>query len=256
MKYILRVAKQENIQINVIGNGTNLIVTDKGIRGIVIKLDFKEEKMINETTFEVGAGISIIKLAKDACDRCLTGLEFASGIPGTLGGAIKMNAGAYGGEMKDVIYSTTYIDESLNIRTISQKEHKFAYRNSIFNEKRDWIILSSVIKLKNGNAEEIQSKIEENRKLRNDKQPLNYPSAGSIFKRGSGYLAAKLVDEAGLKGYSIGGATVSEKHAGFIVNKGNATATDVLTLIKYVQDKVYKKFNVKLELEVKILGEV
>lgn len=255
LQFILNIAKQDNIQVNVIGNGTNLLVTDKGIRGIVIKLDFKEEKLLDEFTFEVGAGIPIIKLAKDALDKSLTGLEFASGIPGTVGGAIKMNAGAYGGEVKDIVYSTTYLDENFKIQTINNKEHKFSYRKSIFTEKENWIIISSVIKLKKGNREEIQTKVNQNRELRCKNQPLNLPNSGSIFKRGEDYIPAKLIDEAGLKGYSIGGASVSEKHAGFIVNTGNATATDILELIEHVKYTVYKKFNIKLQLEVKILGE-
>lgn len=255
LQFILNIAKQDNIQVNVIGNGTNLLVTDKGIRGIVIKLDFKEEKLLDEFTFEVGAGIPIIKLAKDALDKSLTGLEFASGIPGTVGGAIKMNAGAYGGEVKDIVYSTTYLDENFKIQTINNKEHKFSYRKSIFTEKENWIIISSVIKLKKGNREEIQTKVNQNRELRCKNQPLNLPNSGSIFKRGEDYIPAKLIDEAGLKGYSIGGASVSEKHAGFIVNTGNATATDILELIEHVKYTVYKNFNIKLQLEVKILGE-
>lgn len=254
LNYVLKIAKQENQQVYIIGNGSNVLVTDDGIRGIVVKLDFKDLSMIDEKTFLVGAGFPLILLSKESLKKSLTGLEFASGIPGTVGGAIKMNAGAYGGEMKNVVYSTTYLDENLDVKTISNKEHDFAYRDSIFLKNENCIIINSVIQLAKGNSKDIEKIMLKNMDSRKEKQPINYPSAGSIFKRGLEYIPARLIDEAGLKGYNIGDAYVSEKHAGFIVNKGNATAKDVLSLIEYIKEIVYEKFKVKLELEIKILG--
>ena len=253
--YVLKTAKQENVQINIIGNGSNVLVKDNGIRGIVVKLDFKNIDMTDDLTFSVGAGVSLILLAKEAAKKSLTGLEFASGIPGTVGGAIKMNAGAYGGEMKDIVSSTTYLDEDLNLKTISNSENEFGYRSSIFIKYDKYIIINSSIKLKKGNLEEINKVMLENSNSRMEKQPINYPSAGSTFKRGEGYITAKLIDEAGLKGYNIGDAYISEKHAGFIINKGNATAKDICSLIEYVKNTIHEKFGIKLDLEIKILGE-
>ncbi len=255
LKYVLKVAKHENLPVNIIGNGSNVLVKDNGIRGIVIKLDFKDISMIDDLTFNVGAGYSLILLSKEAAKKLLTGLEFASGIPGTVGGAIKMNAGAYGGEMKDIVISTTYLDENLNLKIIDNKEHEFGYRSSKFIKHDEYIIINSIIKLKKGNLEEINKVMLENSNSRIGKQPINYPSAGSIFKRGEGYITAKLIDEAGLKGYNIGDAYISEKHAGFIINKGNATAKDILSLIEHVKNTIYEKFGIKLDLEIKILGE-
>jgi len=253
LKYVLEISKKE--QVTIIGNGTNILVKDNGIRGIVVKLDFKDVSKIDEETFEVGAGVPLIKLTKDAYDQSLTGLEFASGIPGTIGGAVKMNAGAYGGEMKDVVISTTYLDENMTIKTIDNKDHIFKYRNSVFCENENYIIVKSIIKLKKGEKSSIKDIMEQNSNSRKEKQPINYPNAGSIFKRGDGYIPAKLIDEAGLKGYNIGGAYVSDKHAGFIVNKGNATAKDICNLIEHVKKVVNEKFGVELQLEIKILGE-
>ena len=255
LKQILKIAKQENVQVNTIGNGSNILVKDNGIRGIVIKLDFKNVDMIDDQTFCVGAGVPLILLSKEAAKKSLTGLEFASGIPGSIGGAVKMNAGAYGGEMKDIVISTTYLDEKLNLKTIDNQEHEFEYRSSIFTKHDEYIIVNSTIKLKKGNIEEINKIMLQNENSRIEKQPINYPSAGSTFKRGEGYITAKLIDEAGLKGYNIGDAYVSEKHAGFIINKGNATAKDIYTLIEYVKNTIYEKFGIKLNLEIKILGE-
>lgn len=176
------------------------------------------------------------------------------GIPGSFGGAIYMNAGAYGKQMEDIIVSTTYMDENLEIKTITKDNQGFLYRKSIF-QKRNWIILGGKIKLEKGNKEEIKNKMEEYYKNRKEKQPLNMPNAGSIFKRGEGYITAKLIDECGLKGYSIGDAQISTLHTGFIVNKGNATAEDILKLMKYIQKQVKENFNVCIEPEIKLLGE-
>lgn len=253
LKYILEVAKEKNIPITVIGNGSNLLVKDKGIRGIVLQIKI-DEISVNATEIEVGAGTLLSKLSKTAYENSLAGLEFAAGIPGTIGGAITMNAGAYGGEFKDIVVSTTYIDKDLNIHTISNKEHNFEYRNSIFKDK-NFIILKSKLKLKEDMKENIEAKMKQNSNKRKESQPIEYPSAGSVFKRGNGFITAEAIDKCGLKGYNIGDAYVSEKHAGFIVNKGKATAKDVIDLIEYIKQVVYEKYKIKIEMEIKIIGE-
>jgi len=176
------------------------------------------------------------------------------GIPGTIGGAIRMNAGAHGKEMKDIVVSTTYMDNLGNINTISNKEQEFEYRNSIFANKK-WIVLSTVLELEYGNKEEIASKMEEYAKYRKEKQPITYPNAGSTFKRGEDFITAKLIDECGLKGYTIGGAQISDLHAGFIINKENATAKDVLDLVEHVKQSVFQKFDKNIQLEIEVIGE-
>ena len=251
IKWILEVSNTYKIPLTIVGNGTNLLVLDNGIRGIVLRPNLKKIE-INNTTIKVGSGTMLSIVSKIAMENSLTGLEFAYGIPGTVGGAIKMNAGAYGGEMKDIVYETTYITKDGELHTI--KEHNFEYRKSIFS-KIDVIILETVLNLKKGNKEEIQDIMEKNMDSRKEKQPLNMPSAGSTFKRGDDFITAALIDEAGLKGYNIGDAQVSTKHAGFIINKGNATACDILKLIEYVKTEIYKKFKKKLELEIIVIGE-
>ncbi len=252
LKDVLKIAKSSNTLVTCIGNGTNLLVKDTGIRGIVVKLDFNEIN-VNEEEIEAGAGVKLPFLAQVAYKNSLSGLEFASGIPGTVGGAVKMNAGAYGGEFKDIIVSTTYLDEELNLKEISNKEQNFSYRHSIFEETND-IITNVKIKLKKEKPEIIKAKMEENLLKRKEKQPLNFPNAGSIFKRKNEYIPAEIIDKCGLKGYNIGDACVSELHAGFIVNKGKATSEDVLKLIEYIRKTVKKQYKVDLELEIKILG--
>lgn len=244
----------KNEKITIIGNGSNLLVTDKGIRGIVLKYS-ANNCSINGKTVTVESGMTNARLANILLKQNLTGYEFAAGIPGTIGGAIVMNAGAYGREMKDVVESTEFIDlETNKIVTLKNEEQEFEYRKSIFQNKK-CIILSTILKLEKGNPEEIEEKMKEYAEKRRSTQPLDMPSAGSTFKRGNGFITAKLIDEAGLKGYSIGGAQVSTKHAGFIVNKGNAKAKDIIELIKYIQDEIYKKFGEKIEPEIKIIGE-
>lgn len=184
----------------------------------------------------------------------LSGLEFAKGIPGTVGGAIKMNAGAYGGEFKDIVISTTFLDKELKLHTISNEEHKFSYRNSVFSTN-DNIIISCTLQLERKNKEEIKKKMEENMAKRSEKQPINLPNAGSIFKRKNNIIPAEIIDKCGLKGYNINGAEVSVLHSGFIVNQGNATAADVLKLIEHIQETVKAKYNESLELEIKVIGE-
>lgn len=240
--------------IYIIGNGTNILVRDKGIRGTVIKYVAKNYE-INDNIIKVEAGMPNALLSKPILENSLEGLEFAFGIPGTIGGAIVMNAGAFGREMKDVVVSTTYIDlDTKKIETINNLEHEFRYRESIFSKKHA-VILETMLKLEKGNREEIKKKIEEYREKRINTQPLDVPSAGSTFKRGDEYITAKLIDESGLKGFTIGGAKVSEKHAGFIVNAKNAKAEDIINLIEYVKQKVYEKFGKHIEEEIKIIGE-
>lgn len=253
LKYVLQVAKDSNVPVTCIGNGSNLLVKDKGIRGITIKLNFKDIE-INGEEINVGAGTPLPILAKKAYENELTGLEFASGIPGTVGGAVKMNAGAYGGEFKDIVVNTTYLDENLKIHTISNEEQCFTYRNSRFSKTND-IIISAKLGLKKGNKETIKEQMDQNFLKRTTKQPIDLPNAGSVFKRKNEYIAAEIIDKCGLKGYNIGDAYVSRKHAGFIVNKGNATAKDVLELIEHIKKVVYETYSIKLELEIKVLGE-
>lgn len=241
-----------DIPKTVIGNGSNLLVKDGGIRGLVIQLSKNDRYTINENVIEAGSGIFVAKLSQLALKEGLTGLEFACGIPGTLGGAIYMNAGAYGGEMSNVVVETEFLKENGEIETIT--DHQFAYRKSIF-QNMNGIILSSRLKLEKGNVDEIKSKMDEYKTARNTKQPINFPSAGSTFKRPEGYFAGKLIEDAGLKGYRIGGAEVSTLHAGFVINADNATSKDILELISYIQKTVNEKFGVNLETEVKITGE-
>lgn len=257
LQNIIKFAKIKELPITIIGNGSNLLVTDKGIRGLVIKIDIKKLKIEKKDEFaviEVGAGNKLMALATKMKDEELSGLEGLSGIPGSVGGAIVMNAGAYGKEMKDVVLSTTCMDKNGKLYTFSNEEQEFSYRNSIF-QKKDYIIIETKLKLEYGKKDEIQKRMEEYFKSRKEKQPIEYPSAGSSFKRQEGIITAKLIDDVGLKGYKIGGAQVSEKHAGFIVNYNNATATDVINLIDYIKEKVYRKYGIKIEEEIKIIGE-
>lgn len=255
LKAVLKIASENNVPITVIGNGSNLLVKDSGIRGIVIKPDFKEIEFLEDDKVKVGSGVLLSKISNEAYNKNLTGLEFAIGIPGTIGGAIRMNAGAYGSEFKDIVISSEYLDENLKLQEINNENHNFKYRYSRFNKNKDDIIISSTLQLKKGNKEEIKSKMEANIKSRKDKQPINFPSAGSIFKRGDGYITAELIDKCDLKGYNVGDAYVSDVHAGFIVNKGKATAKDVLLLIDIIKKKVYDKFKINIDLEIEVLGE-
>lgn len=250
-------AKTKKIPIYFIGNGSNLLVTDKGIRGLVVKIDIQNisiHKAENSVKVTVGAGYKMIALARELLNQEITGFEEFAGIPGTIGGAIYMNAGAYGKEMKDIVISTKCMDLNGKIFILSNKEQEFTYRNSIF-EKNNYIILETTLQLKKGIKNEIENKMTKLLKERKEKQPIGEPSAGSTFKRQEGIITAKLIDECGLKGYSIGGAKVSEKHAGFVVNFNNATAKDVLDLIKYIKEKVYEKYGIKIEEELRIIGE-
>lgn len=252
LKDTIKILKHQNIEYKVIGNGSNLLVKDEGYRGTIIKPSFNSIE-IKEDIVEVGAGVKNGMLAQKLLQKELTGFEFAAGIPGTIGGAMVMNAGAHGREMKDIVDAVTYYNcENDEIETIKNEECNFEYRNSKF-KNSNVIIIKAILKLQKANSIEIKQKMDEYKQFRIEKQPIEYPSAGSTFKRGSDFITAKLIDEAGLKGYTIGGAQVSEKHAGFIINKNNATATDIINLIEEVQKIVYEKFNKKIELEIEII---
>jgi len=257
LKEILKVVKDNNIPVTVIGNGSNLLVLDGGIQGITLmikieKIEIQEKEKSIQIT--VGAGEKLGKLAQIAYQRELTGFEELSGIPGTLGGAIRMNAGAHGKEIKDIVKTVKCMDYQGNEKIFTKEELEFDYRTSLF-KKEKYIITEAILELQKGKKEEIKAKMEEYATYRKEKQPIEYPSAGSTFKRGADFITAKLIDEAGLKGYAIGDAEVSEKHSGFVINKGKATAEEVLELIKYIQNIVYQKFQKKIELEIEIIGE-
>ncbi len=240
--------------LTILGNASNLIVQDGGIRGVTVILTQLNDLRVDKNKIIVQAGMPIIELSEVAYEAGLTGLEFACGIPGSVGGAVYMNAGAYGGEVKDVIKTVTVLTAAGEIKTLKNKEMNFSYRNSILQETKD-IVLEITFKLKSGNKEKIKEQMEELTCLRIDKQPLEYPSCGSVFKRPEGHFTGKLIQDAGLQGLIWGGAQVSTKHAGFIVNIGEATATDYIELIKHIQDVIYKRYEVKLEREVHIIGE-
>lgn len=254
LKAILATAKRLNLPVTIIGNGTNLLVRDGGIRGLVLKLAFKELK-VEANRLVAGCGLPLILVAKKAAELGLTGLEFAGGIPGCLGGAVYMNAGAYDGEMAKAVEQITVLDmASGEVKVLQKQELDFSYRHCSVQNK-GLLIVEVVLQLATGAKEAIQAKMEKFNAARVEKQPLNYPSAGSTFKRPEGYFAAALIDQNGLKGLSVGGAEVSTKHAGFVINKGGATAKDVLELIAKIQAVIMKNNQVKLETEVLILGE-
>ena len=257
LKHVLKISNEYNIPIQIIGNGTNLLVLDSGIKGFVVKLEmnnFKVKKTIKESFIIAESGLALSKLSNIAIKEELEGLEFLSGIPGTVGGGIRMNAGAYGKEMKDIVVKTKYMTYDGKIKNLELEEHEFKYRDSIFS-KMDGIIIETTIKANKGNKKEIEKKIKEYSESRKEKQPLEYPNAGSSFKRKDGVITAKLIDECGLKGYNVGDAEVSTKHAGFIINKGNATASDVLHLADYIKKCVKDKFNEDIELEILVIGD-
>lgn len=255
LQKILQICRENKIEFFILGNGSNLLVSDKGYRGVVIQLWKNFSDIVTEDdAIAVKAGALLSKVAAEALEAGLTGMEFASGIPGTMGGAVMMNAGAYGGEMKDIIKEVTVLTKEGEILTLSQEEMNFGYRTSVVKEK-GYVVISVVLQLKKGDREEICKLMNDLKERRVTKQPLDMPSAGSTFKRPEGYFAGKLIMDAGLRGFSVGGAQISEKHCGFVVNKGEATAADVLGLIKEVQKRVQEKFGVALEPEVKFLGE-
>lgn len=251
IKIVLKVSKENDVPLFVLGNGTNILVSDEGFRGIVLQIKLEDIK-INGTRVVVESGVKNAILSQKLIDKCLTGFEFASGIPGTIGGAIKMNAGAYGSEMKDIVKKVTYLDYNGNVHVIENSQCEFEYRHSkFFNEKA--IILKAELELEEGKKDAIKEKVLELAKQRKEKQPLEYPNAGSTFKRGDGFITAKIIDECGLKGYSIGGAEISEKHAGFIINKNNATSSEILELIEQVKKIVKEKTGKEIKLEIEII---
>lgn len=255
IKRLMSFCKENDIPYMLMGNGSNMLVSDKGIRGLVIQVGSGMQNCrIEGTSVFAEAGVLMSKLAKTVLREELSGFETLSGIPGTLGGGIYMNAGAYGGEIKDVAEEITYIDREGEIRTIGADKAEFSYRHSVF-EREGYIILSAKLRLKKGKYDDIKSAMDDYNKRRADKQPLNMPSAGSTFKRPEGYFAGKLIQDCGLMGYSVGGAQVSEKHAGFVVNKGGATAAEVLALIEHIKHTVREKFGVELSPEVRLVGE-
>lgn len=257
VKFVLNIVRNNNIPIFILGNGSNLLVKEKGIRGITLKPELKDikiERKDKQVYVTVGAGNKMPEIAGRLLREEITGFEFAAGIPGTIGGFVRMNAGAYGSEAKDIVTETTILTYDGNIKKVVGEEHQFEYRKSAFSNMKI-IILDTKLKLSYGKKDEIQELMEKYRKSRFEKQPIEFPSAGSTFKRGNDFITAKLIDECGLKGYSIGGAMVSKKHAGFIINTGNATAGDILKLIDYVKKVVLEKTGKELKLEIEIIGE-
>ena len=249
------IAKKYNKQYIITGNGSNILVKDGGIDGIVINIGNEMSKIkCDGTKIYAQAGAMLSALAAAAADEELTGLEFASGIPGTVGGAVFMNAGAYDGEIKDVIEYADVIDSEGNTHRLIKDELELSYRHSVIAEK-NMIVVGAMFNLNKGIKKNITDKMADFAKRRRDKQPINYPSAGSTFKRPEGYFAGKLIEDSGLKGKTVGGAQVSEKHAGFVVNIGNATSRDIIVLMDGCIETVYNKFGVKLEPEVRILGK-
>ena len=244
---VTELCAQENVPYYIVGNGSNLLVSDKGYDGVIIQI-YKQMSQVEVKGREIyaQAGALLSMVAKRALDTELAGFEFAAGIPGTLGGACVMNAGAYGGEMKDVLKSVTVLDKDGNVKKLAKDELELGYRTSVI-AKKGYIVLDAVIELKEGKAEEIKALMDDLKERRITKQPLEYPSAGSTFKRPEGYFAGKLIQDADLRGFQVGGAQVSEKHCGFVINKDGATASDVMELMRQVSDKVYDKFGVRLE---------
>lgn len=255
LQVLLKKAEELSIPVTLIGNGSNLLVRDKGIRGLVIKMgNALKETVIAEEMITFGSGVSLALASKKAAALGLSGMEFAVGIPGSIGGAVYMNAGAYDGEMAKIVKQVEVLNEAGEIRTLLADDLAFGYRHSALQDSRD-IVLSVTVQLVRGDVKAIEAKMDDFSERRISKQPLELPSAGSMFKRPTGYFAGTLIDQSGLKGYTVGGAQVSTKHAGFVVNIGDATAADVLQLIKDVQAKVYAGYGVHLEPEVMVIGE-
>ena len=255
VKEIVALCKKEGMPYYILGNGSNLLVGDKGYRGVMIQI-YKEMSGIevDGEIIRVQAGALLSRIGVTALEAELQGFEFAAGIPGTMGGAVVMNAGAYGGEMKDILVDATVLTPEGEVLVLKNEELELGYRTSVI-AKKNYIVLEATVKLAKGSKEEIRGRMDELKVQRTTKQPLEYPSAGSTFKRPTGYFAGKLIQDAGLRGFQVGGAQVSEKHCGFVINKDNATAADVAELMKQVADKVHAEFGVTLEPEVKRIGE-
>lgn len=256
IKYVIKFSKENNIPLTILGNGSNVLVSDKGIRGIVLQIGLKEIKVEKQedALVEADAGVMLGALAQVLLKQSISGFEFAAGIPGSIGGAIRMNAGAYGGEMKDIVKNVTVLNEKGEINILTNEECEFSYRHSRFTNSKE-IVIKATLELPFGNENEIKAKMNEYAQSRKEKQPLNLPSAGSTFKRGSDFITAKLIDECGLKGYTSGDAQVSTLHAGFVVNLGNATAQDVLNVVNHLKQVVLEKTGKQIELEIELLGE-
>jgi UDP-N-acetylmuramate dehydrogenase len=254
LKQVIEICRKEQVPYYVIGNGSNLLVKDKGIKGVVIKITKLDKIIIEDKTLISQSGALIADVSQKALEAGLTGFEFACGIPGCVGGAVAMNAGAYISEIANVIQSALIIDNNGELRRISKDELELGYRNSAV-LKYGYTVLEASFNLQSGDYRVIKEKVDDLQRRRREKQPLEYPSAGSTFKRPDGYFAGKLIEDSGLKGASIGGAEVSQKHSGFIINKGNAKAKDIIDLIGYVQKVVLEKFGVELHPEVRIIGE-
>ena len=255
VKNIVALCKEAEMPYYILGNGSNLLVGDKGYRGVIIQI-YKEMNHIRIDGDKViaQAGALLSRVGTATLEAELTGFEFAAGIPGTVGGAVVMNAGAYGGEMKDIIASATVLTQDGDIITINKEDLELGYRTSVI-AKKGYVVLEAEYQLQKGDKEAIRARMDELKVQRVTKQPLEYPSAGSTFKRPEGYFAGKLIQDAGLRGFQVGGAEVSEKHCGFVINKDQATAADIQELMRQVSDKVMQEFGVKLEPEVKTLGE-
>lgn len=251
---VIKLANKKKVPFMLLGNGSNLIIKDGGIRGIVMYLGKLDQIMVHNESIVAQSGALIADVSKRALSSHLTGLEFACGIPGSVGGALFMNAGAYGGEIKDVLLQATIVDLNGEIQTITAEELKLTYRTSVL-QTNGWIALDAEFALTKGKVEEIKAQMDVLTFKRESKQPLEYPTCGSVFKRPQGNFAGKLIQESGLQGEQIGGAEVSLKHAGFIINKDNATADDYIALITHVQKVVKKRFDIDLEREVRIIGE-
>ena len=252
--FAITLAKEYNIKFEIIGLGSNVLFSDDGFRGAIIFTKKMNSVILKGETISAMCGAKLFTVSSMARDASLVGFEFAHGIPGTVGGAVAMNAGAYGGEISDILIESRYYDTNTNkIVDLSKEEHQFAYRSSIYSKNKSIICLNATFKLKHGLKDEINAKIKNNSDSRIKSQPIEYPSCGSYFKRPEGYFAAKLIDDAGLKGRSVGGACVSTKHAGFIINSGGATSKDVLELAQIVKNAVYEQFDVQLEPEVKYI---
>lgn len=254
LKQLLKLIHKHNIKYFILGKGSNTLFSDKEFNGLIIKLDKLNNFEIKETEIYVESGMILSKLVQASVKNELTGLEFAIGIPGTIGGAIYMNAGAYGNNMSNIVKSVIVLDEKLQIEEIPLEKLKFDYRYSIFQANKNLICVAANIKLEHGNHDEIASKIKENLLKRKNSQPLEYPSAGSVFRNPEGNYAGKIIEELGLKGKNIGGAEISTKHANFIINKNNASSSDILNLIKLVQKEVKDKYKIDLKLEQQLVN--
>lgn len=258
LQKLLRCCNENGVRYYLLGNGSNTLFADEGFDGVVVDLrsinpPLRVEKQPGGATLTVGAGMTLGHLCAEAQKLGLTGLEFACGIPGTVGGAVYMNAGAYGGEMKHVLQTVTFLDQALSVRTLPVAELQMGYRTSIFEKNPSWCVLTATVRLQNGNPEEILAQMQEYLARRHEKQPLEWPSAGSTFKRPQGAFAGRLIEECGLRGFTVGGAQISEKHCGFVINKGGATCADVVALTEKVKQIVLEKTGFVLEREIRVV---